>query len=301
MKVLITGAAGFAGQYLADECRRAGWDVLRQDISPSEGVYALDICDSLALRALVREQAPDACIHLAGMSYVPDGLAKTGKMYAVNLMGTVNLLDSFLAEMPQSRILVVSSASIYQTAQAADGLGAKVRFEPESIYAVSKLAADLTTLSYAEHHGLQAMTVRPVNHIGPGQSERFVVSAFARQLKEIALGLRDPAIRVGNLKSRRDFIDVRDVVRAYRLLIERGEPGRHYDLSSGRLVEIREVLDKLFTISGVEPCIETDEQLYRPTDSSPALDSSALRKATGWEIEMDLEQTLRDIYDSIEL
>lgn len=301
MKILVTGANGFVGRYLVEECLRCGWDVIRQDASPGQNTHCFDICDSDSLRVLLRDHRPDACIHLAAISYVPDGATMAKKMCSVNIMGTVGLLEAFRTELPSAKILVVSSANIYQTVALEGNSDSKVHFGSANVYSITKLAADLIALNYATEHDMDTITVRPVNHIGPGQSDRFVVASFVRQLKAIARGCAEDEIRVGNLASRRDFLDVRDVVRGYRLLLEKGHSGRHYDLASGNLVTIEDLLSELCRIAGVVPRIVPDPELYRPTDSSPSLDSNSMRRDTGWKAGVDLKTTLKDMYNATEV
>ena len=197
---------------------------------------------------------------------------------------------------PEGRTLVVSTAHVYGN-PAAGALDEEAPARPDSLYGLTKLAADQATLLFARRERRAALTVRPVNHIGPGQSPDFVIAAFARQLAEIAAGIRPPELRVGNLDSVRDFMDVRDTVRGYRLLLERGVAGRAYNMASGIRLRIGEALDRLCAAAGLRPRIVTDPALFRPTDASPELSTARLRDDTGWRPEIPLEQTLRDIYE----
>lgn len=300
MNILITGALGFVGRYAVRECRDAGHTVYQHDIEVAEGVHSCDLRDSAATDALIEELRPDACIHLAGITFIPAGWHDPASMYNANLMGTLNLLEAFRSHSPTARILSISSSQVYDAVRVYDDFGEKVHFQATNIYAISKLAADLTVLSYTAKYGMNAFIARPINHVGPGQSSSFVVSAFARQLKRMSQGRQDKVMKVGNLESRRDFLDVRDVVRAYRLLIEKGRAGESYDIATGKLTKIKKVLKKLSEIAGVDPEIEVDSELYRPTDSSPRINSVKVRKVTGWTPEIDIEKTLNDIYAAAE-
>ena len=163
-----------------------------------------------------------------------------------------------------------------------------------------RLGADLSALLYHRHYGMPIMTARPQNHIGPRQSRLFVVSSFARQLIAMQGDTDTPQIlRTGNLESRRDFTDVRDVVRAYRLLLEKGRPGEAYNIASGRMVPIREMLDQLCAHARLQPTIETDPDLYRETDRPPLLCTEKIKQDTAWAPSIPLPQTLRDIYDDL--
>ncbi len=301
MKVLITGAAGFAGPHLIAELAAQGHECIATDLAierPIPGAAAcesVDIRDTNALDALVRHALPEACIHMAGITYVPDGAANPDVMLSVNVRGTTNLLHAIRIHTPEARLLTVSTAHVYGVGPRKARLSEETPLRPLSMYAVSKAAADIATLACATHHGLQAMVARPNNHTGPGQQPRFVVGAFARQVRDIQAGRSEPRIMVGNLDSERDFMDVRDVVRAYRLLIEQGDPGKAYNIASDNLVRIGEMLDTLCRLAGVAPKLETDPELMRPTDWSPHLDTTRLVADTGWATTIPFEQTLQDM------
>lgn len=297
MRILVTGSLGFVARHLIPELENSGHEVLRHDIEYISGYHYCDLRDRRATTKLVKALKPDACVHLAGIAFVPMGWRDPELVYSVNLMGTLNLLEAFRHQRPGARVLVVSSSLIYRNnCSPGERLDEQAYMYPPDIYAISKIAADLTALGYASRYGMPVMTARPINHIGPGQSTKFVTASFAAQLKSMAVAKRPATIHVGNLESRRDFVDVRDVVRAYRLLIEQGEPGEPYNIATGRLHTIREVLERLCAIAGVEPEIEIDPKLHRPTDSSPLMDISKIRSRTGWEPRIPLEQTLRDLY-----
>ncbi len=216
---------------------------------------------------------------------------------SVNVRGTLNLLEAFRRHAPSARFLFVSTAQVYGMREEPAALDEEAPLAPLSMYAVSKAAADLAALAHAVHYGMPVMTARPSNHTGPGQAPRFAVAAFARQVREIAAGLRPAVIRTGNRESLRDFSDVRDVVRAYRLLLERGTPGRAYNIAGRTQVRIGDVLDRLCHLAGITPRIEDDPALMRPTDRAPVLDTARLRAETGWAPVYELDQTLRDMLD----
>jgi GDP-4-dehydro-6-deoxy-D-mannose reductase len=299
MRILVTGANGFVGRHLLRELARHGHDILAFDASvaalpPGTQACAGDIRDRALLERLLREHAPDACVHLAGLTFVPAGLTAPEDMLAINVVGTATLLQTFRAAGSKARILVASTAQIYGTRARSAAVAEDEPAAPENLYAISKTAADQIALLYAHQCSMPVMTVRPHNHIGPGQSPQFVVPALACQLRAIAGGA-EPVLRVGNLESRRDFTDVRDVAHAYRLLLESGKPGEAYNIACGRLVTIREVLDRLCALAGVQPRLQRDETLYRPADSSPPLDTRKIRADVGWVPEIELDTTLRDI------
>jgi GDP-4-dehydro-6-deoxy-D-mannose reductase len=301
MKCLITGGAGFAGPHLINELTTHGHECIATDLAierPIPGAAAcepVDIRDTPRLDALIRRIQPEACIHMAGITAVPDGASNPDLMLSVNVRGTTNLLHGLRVHAPNARLLTVSTAHVYGVGPRGAPLSEDAPLQPLSMYAVSKAAAEIATLACAAQYGLHAMVARPNNHTGPGQQPRFVVGAFASQVRDIATGRAEPRISVGNLDSERDFMDVRDVVRAYRLLIEQGQPGQAYNIASDNLVRIGDMLDTLCRLAGVDPQLETDPELVRPTDWSPCLDTGRLVRDTGWATTIPFEQTLQDM------
>ncbi|MDD4873178.1 MAG: GDP-mannose 4,6-dehydratase, partial [Kiritimatiellae bacterium] len=166
---------------------------------------------------------------------------------------------------------------------------------PSGMYAISKAAADMATIEYAQQHNMHAMTARPNNHIGPGQSPEFAIASFAQQLKKMAKSGTTNCIHAGNMESTRDFTDVRDVVSAYRLLLEKGQPCKAYNISSNNLQTIRTVFDELCNLANIRPEVVIDKERFRPTDSSPLLDIIRIQNDTGWKPQIPLAKTLKDI------
>lgn len=269
MRILVTGSRGFVGRHVQNDLQVAGHEVLglihaAERPARSAQEFEGDICDANRMRNLVRDLRPDACLHLAGVAFVPVAWSKPEFVFEVNVQGTLNVLDAFRTEAPEARILIISSAEVYGLQNCQRPLTEQDPMNPENLYAVSKQAADLTSLLYTRRYGMAVMTARPCNHIGPGQSADFVVPAFARQVNEIASGRSEPRMRVGNLESTREFLDVRDVVEAYRLILEKGQPGLAYNVGAGGSVRIGLLLEKLCRIAGVQPQLEVDAQRYRP-------------------------------------
>jgi GDP-4-dehydro-6-deoxy-D-mannose reductase len=260
-----------------------------------------DVRDVSVLRKAVSELAPDACIHLAGIAFVPMGWINPELVYSVNLLGTINVLDAFRVSAPRARLLIVTSAEIYGHVPGSHAFAENAPLAPDNLYAVSKMAADLSSLLYARRYGMHVMTARPCNHIGPGQSSHFVTSAFAEQIGMIAKNKTEPILKAGNLESERDFTDVRDVARAYRLIAEGGHTGEAYNISSEKLVKISVILNELCRLAGVNPKIVIDSDRFRPLDSHPRIDSSKIRKELGWEPRIELSKTLRDVLQDIAL
>ncbi len=303
MRVLVTGSSGFVGRYLIKELGEhghipVGYDAARAD--PALGVpeYTGDITDPDALHACLTAEQPDAVIHLAGIAFVPMGWSDPQRVMRVNLNGTLHLLEATRASRPDARILVVTSTELYGRDPRREPVRESDGPAPSNLYGVSKMSADLSTLLYHRQYGMHTMTARPQNHIGPGQSRLFVVSAFAEQLLDLKRK-GGGVLRVGNLDSLRDFTDVRDVVHAYRLLIESGHPGEAYNIASGRRVSIRSMLDQLCDQAGFHPSFEVDPSLYRPTDQPLTLSLEKIADHTGWAPAIPLEQTLKDIYDDL--
>jgi GDP-4-dehydro-6-deoxy-D-mannose reductase len=283
------------------------------DLSPSPAtlpafdIHTGDIQDKDAVNEVVASTRPEACVHLSALSFVPEGWRNPEALFSINLLGTLHLLEAFRRQAPGARILVVSSAEVYGLRPRPRPVQEDDLLDPDNPYAISKAAADQMALLYARQHGLKVMTVRPYNHIGPGQDPHFVVASFAAQLVAIAHGQaiacgpaiaggQAPAIlKVGNLDSRRDFSDVRDVARAYRLLLERGQYGRAYNLCSQQATTIRAILDQLCDLSGVRPVVEVDPQRYRPAGERPGLDTTRIETDIHWKPEIPMSATLRDI------
>ena len=306
MRVLVTGATGFVGRHVVAELGSADCTVIRHGdpatASPEDGpCHYLDLRDAEALGVMVADIQPDACIHLAGIAFIPDADSHPEYAFEVNTLGTIGLLQACRTHAPTARILAVSSAQVYGHPDLDRPIREDDPLRPYNLYSVSKTAADQAALLFAEQFGLHVMTARPCNHVGPGQSPRFATSSFSRQLLEISRGDCEPVIRVGNLASRRDFLDVRDVARAYRLLLESGRPGRAYNIGSGKLVRIESVLDELCRQVGVSPERHVDPALFRPTDDSIILDTRRIRDDTGWTPSIPLHTTLRDILKDVRI
>ena len=290
MRSLITGGSGFVGQWLASLLRELGDDVVSID-------REVEITDPVALLAALTDAAPVAIYHLAALTHVGQSWDEPLRVLEVNVIGTGALLAAARQCGSEPRVLVTSSAEVYGavTDPGLLPLREDSPTAPLTPYAASKLAAEAVAAQAHLGHGQHVITVRPFNHIGPGQTPNFAVPALARR---IVAAERSGAgtIPVGNLSARRDFTDVRDVVRAYRLLIESGHPGGVYNVCSGRDISIREIADGLLGLAGTSLEFETDPSLVRPVEV-PVLrgDPGRLADATGWAPEVPLEQTLADV------
>lgn len=314
MKILVTGAAGFAGRHLLRELAMAGHEPVATDSVPSgtpatadlPGYVQADLRDAPAMRALVSETKPDAAVHLAAVSYVPDSDRDPSLALSVNIAGTLNVADALREAAPKARLLFISSSQVYGAA-AASAPGASQNtvplkedspMRPLSLYAITKAAAETALLARAEAHGQDIVIARPGNHTGPGQSPKFVAPAFASQIVQVAVG-RTATVRVGNLDSVRDFSDVRDIVHAYRLLLERGHTQTVYNVTCGTRVRIGDLLARLEALAGVTASVAPDPALWRPADVCAPLDTSRLRVHTGWMPACDLGRTLSDLLSSL--
>ena len=290
MRSLITGGAGFVGHWLADHLRSLGDQVVAID-------REVDVTDPGALLAAVSDARPDAIYHLAALTHVGESWDEPLRVLGVNVIGTAALLAAARECGTDPRILVTSSAEVYGpvTDPALLPLTESSPTAPLTPYAASKLAAEAIVSQAGRGHGQHVITVRPFNHIGPGQTPNFAVPALAKRIVDAE---RSGAltIPVGNLSARRDFTDVRDVVRAYRLLVEAGQPGDVYNVCSGVDVSIREIADRLLRLAGTSLAFETDAALMRPVEV-PVLrgDPGRLVEATGWKPEIPLDETLADV------
>ncbi|MBL8056675.1 MAG: GDP-mannose 4,6-dehydratase [Anaerolineales bacterium] len=308
MRILITGAGGFAGSHLAEYLRAQPaadvWGVDRggtreADYLPPQHALVADLRDPAETRAVIRTVQPERIFHLAGQAFVGDSWADPWATLETNLRAQVNLCEAVLAEGLRPRILALGSMEEYGRVAAADlPIRETQPLRPDSPYGVSKVGQDLLGLQYFLSRGLPVVRVRPFNHIGPRQNPKFVAPAFASQIAAIEAGRQPPVLRVGNLSARRDFTDVRDMVRAYGLALEHGEPGEVYNLGSGRSRSIQELLDVLLGLAACPITVEVDQARLRPSDLPDVVcDGTAFRARTGWEPRLPFEQSLRDLLD----
>jgi GDP-4-dehydro-6-deoxy-D-mannose reductase len=282
-RVLVTGAAGFAGTHLTAALTAAGEEVVP---------FAGDIRELDALRAEIAAARPDAIAHLAGLASVAQAWGAERTVWDVNATGTVNLLLAVGEAAPAARVLMVSSAEVYGIVpEERQPIREDERVAPHSPYGVSKAAAEIAALAST----LDITVARPFNHIGPGQDTRFAIPSFCAQIAEIERGDRPPRIEVGNLSARRDLSDVRDVAEAYRLLLRPGTGRGPFNIASGAAHAIGDVLARLLELANVPIAVEVDASRLRPSDV-PMLcgDASRLRASVAWEPQRELDVTLSD-------
>jgi len=293
MKALVTGASGFVGRHLVTHLRASGDEVVESD-RDSDGT---DITDAASVRALFERVRPEVVYHLGGWADVGGSWQAPVDAFRVNAEGTLNVLGA-ATDCGVQRVLAVSSADVYGIVTPAElPLTEDSPLRPASPYAASKVAADYLGLQAWLGRHLPVLRVRAFNHLGPGQTDKFVAPALASR---IARAERDggEVLTVGDLSARRDFTDVRDVVRAYRLLVERGEAGEVYNVCSGVDLAVQDLADQLVAQSRVPLRLEVDESLLRPVEL-PVLRGShdRLTAATGWEPEIPMATTLADLLE----
>jgi GDP-4-dehydro-6-deoxy-D-mannose reductase len=310
LKVAVTGAAGFVGGHLVEHVRRAAPGVeLVGIVRPRGGAAApatpglrlveADLADPPAVQSVLAEARPDAVVHLAGQSSPQQSWLDPGGTLRANVLGIVHLVDAARRAGLRPALLVVGSAEEYGPVTPDETpLRETSPLRPLSPYAVSKVAQGLLARECGAAAGLRVVRTRTFHHTGPGRGEAFAESSFARQVAEIEAGLRPAVIHVGNLEAIRDFTDVRDVVRAYWALLEKGEAGEVYNVCSGRGRPIRELLDVLLGLARADVEIRVDPERLRPADVPVQVgDPSRLRALTGWEPRIPLETTLEDLLD----
>jgi GDP-4-dehydro-6-deoxy-D-mannose reductase len=310
LRLLVTGIAGFVGGHLVEYLRRERPDVEVCGLSRPHGralsgaaagvrLLEADLNDAASVEAALREVKPDRILHLAGQSSVHQSWLDPGGTLRTNVLGLVNLLEVLRRHSLAPDVLVVGSAEEYGLVEAKDlPVREDAPLLPSNPYAVSKAAQGLLAVEYAKASALRLVRTRTFHHTGPGRGEAFAESSFARQIAEIEAGLRPAVLHVGNLDAVRDFTDVRDVVRAYWALFERGEAGAVYNVCSGRGRRIHDLLDALVQGSRATVEVRVDPERLRRSDL-PVLvgDPRKLREATGWEPRVPLEQSLHDLLE----
>ena len=311
MKVLITGITGFAGSHLADYCI-ANQDVELYGIirwrSRTENIEHIwdklnllecDLRDASSTRQVIEDIMPDYIFHLAAQSFVPTSWSAPSESLTTNIIGQLNIFEAVKKLDLNCRIQIACSSEEYGMVYPDElPITESSPLRPLSPYGVSKVGQDMLGYQYFMSYGMKVVRTRAFNHTGPRRGPVFVCSDFAKQIIDIEKGVRKPVMEVGNLDARRDFTDVRDIARAYWLSLEKGKPGTVYNICSGTSYSIKEILDKLVKLSGVDVDIKTDKGRLRPSDV-PLLegDYSAFHADTGWKPEIPIEKTLSDLLD----
>lgn len=293
LRTLVTGASGFVGRHLVEHLRACGDDVVGVD----RAAGGVDITDASAVATLMERVRPQVVYHLAGWADVGGSWQHPVEAFRANAEGTLNVLSAATATGVE-RVLAVSSADVYGIVTPEElPLTEDSPLRPASPYAASKVAADYLGLQAWLGRHLPVLRVRAFNHLGPGQTDRFVAPALASRIARAEIDSGE-VITVGDLSARRDFTDVRDVVRAYRLLVEHGEPGEVYNVCSGVDLAVQDLADQLVAMARVQLRLEVDQSLLRPVEL-PVLRGShdRLTAATGWTPEIPMSQTLADLLE----
>lgn len=312
-KVLITGISGFAGSHLAELLlSKKAYDIsgtylleesvernLRK-IKKDLDLIRIDLTNVKKVFNLLKSVKPHVVFHLAALPYTGSSFKTPFLTMKNNIASQMNVLSGIKDNnLFDTKVLVVSSGEIYGLVRKHDlPIDEETKFMPTSPYAVSKIAQDFLGLQYFLSYNLKIIRVRPFNHIGPRQSPSFVVASIAKRIAEIEKGKRKPVISVGNLSAKRDFTDVRDMVRAYTLAIEKGKFGDVYNIGSEKSYKISEVLDNLLKLSKVKIKLQVNKNLLRPVDIPKLLcDATKFKNLTNWRPEIDINTTLKDTLD----
>jgi len=307
MKALVTGISGFVGSHMAEFLLNNNVEVtgtIRQRSRMDHIRHIKDIrlveCelrDPFSVETLIGEIKPDLIFHLAAQSFVPTSWNSPIDTIHNNVAGQVNIMEALRRFDLSSKMQVACSSEEYGHVEPDEvPIRETNPLRPLSPYAVSKVAQDYLGYQYYKSYGLPIVVTRTFNHTGPRRGENFVTSNFAKQIADIEKGRKPPVIHVGNLTAKRDFTDVRDVVRAYWLALEKGKPGETYNIASGTCYTVQEVLDLLLSYSNVSISIQEDPARLRPSDVEILLgDATKFRSETGWKPEIPFEKTMRDL------
>ncbi|NQV13059.1 MAG: GDP-mannose 4,6-dehydratase [Parcubacteria group bacterium] len=308
MKILITGVSGFVGGYLTEELSSSSEKIEIYGTYLSEGelanlgeqrsavkLFKCNICEPEEVEKVIKEIQPEQIYHLAGIASPAD--KDKEKVLTVNIDGTVNVLRACQELAKPVRILLASTGYVYGSADDQQPFTEESKLDAIGIYAESKLEMEKQALDFLADD-LEIVISRAFNHIGPKQTPDFVASAFAKQIAEIEAGINSPVIYVGNLEATRDFLDVIDVVKAYRLMMEKANSGEIYNVASGQAIKIAEILDKLLTLSTKKISIEQDKDRLRPSDLAYSVGNyGRIQKELGWQPTIPFNQTLQNVLD----
>ena len=295
MKALITGSEGFVGRYLRAELLSAGYEVTGIDLAAGEGTLAADLLDPEAAESAVSQASPDVVFHLAGQADVGRSWQIPQKTIQINEIAALNLMEAVRKICPGASAVLVGSSDQYGSLREAGvSVSEETPMRPMNPYAVSKAAQEQLGRAYAAAYGLRICMTRSFNHGGAGQKPGFMIPDFALGIVKVERGEAE-TLPVGNLAARRDFTHVKDIVRAYRLIAEKGKPGEVYNVGSGKTWSAGEVLDRMVAMAACPVPVRQDPARMRPSDT-PVIccDHSRLTRDTGWEPELPLEEILRD-------
>jgi len=309
-KALITGITGFVGSHLAEYLLDKNFEVYGtvrwrssldniKIIKDKLKLVDTDLRDAHSTEKMIKEVMPDYIFHLAAQSFVPTSWHAPQETFVTNVIGTINLFEAVRNSNIDPKIQVAGSSEEYGMVYENElPITEENPLRPLSPYAVSKVAQDKLSYQYNKSYGLKIIVTRAFNHTGPRRGEPFVTSNFAKQIAEIENGKREPVINVGNLAAKRDFTDVRDIVKAYYLSLQKCDFGEAYNMCSEKTWTIQSILDMLLSMSEVKIEVKTDPTRLRPSDVEVLLgDCSKFRKKTGWEPIIPIDKTLSDLLD----
>ncbi len=304
-KVLIFGMEGFVGRYLADEFRKCGYDVYASSRYGGklegnyEEVFFCDILDSDRVKTVISEVDPTHIVNLAGISSVGISWRIPQATMQTNVCGTLNILDAVIQCDIDAKVLLIGSSEEY--APSSKPIREDSELDANNPYGISKLAEERLAKGYSKRYGMNVYFVRSFNHTGIGQSDSFVIPSWCRQAAAISVSGGPGEMYVGNLDITRDFSNVKDVVRAYRLILEKGRPGVSYNVGSGEGVPLRKILDYITSLSSEPIEVKTEERLLRPIEN-PVIccDRSLITEELGWKPEYNIFMTAKEMFDYYE-
>ena len=296
MKALITGSRGFVGGYLRRELEQHGYSVIGLDLAADDQTLAADLCSAQQMRDVLKQTQPDVIFHLAGQANVALSWQIPQKTFELNVLGMINLLEAVRLEQPKAKIVGIGSSDQYgNLGEAGQNVTEETMLRPQTPYAVSKKAQEEIALVYSRVYGMSVCMTRSFNHAGAGQKRGFMIPDFASGIAAVEQR-RAEYLSVGNLSAKRDFTHVRDVVRAYRLIAERGRSGEVYNIGSQIVYSAQEILDRLCAMANREIPVRQDPAKMRPSDT-PVIccDHSKLTRDTGWMPEISMDETLAEV------
>lgn len=298
MKALITGSQGFVGRYLRRELEANGYEVVGLDLQDASNTIRADLLNASQMKDAIFRVKPNAIFHLAGQADVAKSWKIPQRTVEINVIGTLNLLEAVRAFDPSVRMVLVGSSDQYgNLGDAGKSVSEALETKPQTPYAVSKKAQEELGKVYARAYKMNVCMTRSFNHYGPGQQKGFLISDFASGIVAVERGLMS-SLKVGNLEARRDFTHVKDVVRAYRLIGEKGKSREVYNVGSGTMYSAQEILDRLLDLAKCNIPVEQDPDRMRPSDT-PVIccDHSKLTRDTGWKSEIPLEYALTEVME----